>query len=89
MADATNQTPQVTSSNSTTQTSGTTSTPSAPTGTSTYDSKTRVTSLADLRQKAPKVWNAINMGIAQNICTDMQHRSEHLKELIREGERNS
>lgn len=50
-----------------------------------YDSKTRISSLADLKEKAPKVWEAMLLSIAQTICMNMDRANDRLKKLMREG----
>lgn len=51
------------------------------------DSKTKISSVADLKKKAPKVWNAMLLTIAQTMCNQMHHSSERLKQIIKDGER--
>lgn len=58
----------------------------APAG---YTAATKVGSLAELRQKAPKLYKAMVLGIAQNMVNEMQHRQEELKKLMRKGYENS
>lgn len=48
---------------------------------------TQINSLADLREKAPKVYNAMMQGIAMNVTNDMKHHQEELKKLQKEYER--
>ncbi len=50
-----------------------------------YTSATTVSTVADLREKAPQVWNAMLLGIAQNICSESQHHADRLKELMQEA----
>lgn len=40
-----------------------------------------VSSLADLQQKAPQVYNMMLQGIAMNIVNEMQQQQQELKEL--------
>ncbi len=49
----------------------------------------RFNSLADLKEKSPKVYNAMMVGIAQNICRDMEDGQQRLKRLMEEGRRNN
>lgn len=51
------------------------------------DSKTKINSVADLKKKAPKVWNAMLLTIAQTMCNQMHHSSERLKQIIKDGQR--
>jgi hypothetical protein len=46
-----------------------------------YDSSTTISSLEDLKKKAPKVWKAMLEGIAIQITNDMQRSQERIKEL--------
>lgn len=50
---------------------------------------TRFNSMADLKEKAPKVYNAMMQGIAQNICRDMEQAQARLKKIMEEGRRNN
>lgn len=50
-----------------------------------YTSSTKIDNMADLRKKAPKVWRAMLMGIAQNICAEMREHADRLKKMIRDG----
>ncbi|MEI8125558.1 MAG: hypothetical protein WCG42_07390 [Parachlamydiaceae bacterium] len=45
---------------------------------------TTIKSLADLKKKAPAVYKQMMMGIAMDICNDMQASQERLKELQKE-----
>lgn len=49
-----------------------------------YTAATEIRSLADLRRKAPKLWAAMQLGIATDICRGMQHQADHLKQMMRE-----
>lgn len=51
------------------------------------NSSTKIDSLADLRKKSPKVYNMMMVGIATNICREMEHHQDKLKQLMREGQR--
>ena len=46
---------------------------------------TKVSSLAELKEKAPEVYEKMMQGIAQNIISEMRERQERLKKLMREG----
>lgn len=50
---------------------------------------TRFNSLEDLKEKAPQVYNAMMLGIAQNICKDMQEAQQRLKTMMRESRRDT
>ena len=54
---------------------------------STATSSTIITSLADLRNKAPQVYNLMLVSLATTICQEMEHRQAELKKLMREGQR--
>lgn len=47
-----------------------------------------ISSLAELREKAPEVYNQMLQGIAMNICGQMKHQQERLKQVIRDGQRS-
>jgi hypothetical protein len=66
------------------QSSGT----STSAGTS-LDTAAKVSSMADLKTKAPEVYNGMLMGIATTMIQHMQRQQEHLKQMMREGQRNS
>jgi len=51
-------------------------------------SSTTVSSLADLKLKAPKVYQAMMEGIAMDICNDMQAAQQRLKDIMDEAQRN-
>ncbi len=50
-------------------------------------SSTKIGSMEDLKKKAPKLYQKMMEGIAMNICNDMKHHQDHLKELMREANR--
>lgn len=50
-------------------------------------SSTKIDSLADLRNKSPKVYNMMMLGIATSICREMEHHQDKLKQLMREGQK--
>ena len=50
-----------------------------------FDMNTKIDSTADLKEKAPEVWDKMMEGIAQNIISDMRKRQERLKEMMREA----
>jgi hypothetical protein len=49
----------------------------------------RFSSLADFKAKYPKFWKEWELSIAQTVCADAKRHSDHLVQLIREGERHS
>ncbi|MCE5318939.1 MAG: hypothetical protein LLG04_16445 [Parachlamydia sp.] len=51
-------------------------------------SNTKISSLADLKRKAPKVYNFMMLSIAQNICIQMQRDQDRLKDMWRELREN-
>ncbi|WP_213158508.1 hypothetical protein [Parachlamydia sp. AcF125] len=58
----------------------------APTSSSAgYSTSTRVDSLAELKKKAPKVYNAMIQGIATHICNEMKNHQDRLKKMTREA----
>lgn len=52
-------------------------------------SSTHFNSMNDLKEKAPKVYQAMMVGIAQSICKEMQEAQARLKQIQREGRRDS
>lgn len=51
-------------------------------------SSTIVKDMGDLKRKAPKVYNQMMEGIGMNICNEMKHHQDRLKQLMREASRN-
>jgi len=49
-------------------------------------SDSRISSMADLREKEPKLWNMILQGLAQNICSKMKENQDRLKRIMKENE---
>jgi hypothetical protein len=49
---------------------------------------TQVSSIEDLKLKAPKLFDATLMAIAQRITSEMHHHQERLKEIMRRGQAN-
>lgn len=47
-----------------------------------YTAATTVTSIQDLQTKAPELWHAMLMGIAQNIMGQMREAQQRLKEMM-------
>lgn len=52
-------------------------------------SSATISSVEDLKKKDPKLYNMMMQGIAMNICGDMKHHQDRLKEMIRKGNDNS
>ena len=50
-----------------------------------FDMDTKISNTADLKEKAPEVWDKMMEGIAQNIIKDMRQRQERLKKMMREA----
>lgn len=50
-----------------------------------FDVDTKISSVGDLREKAPKVFDKMMEGIAMNIISKMRKAQERLKEMWREG----
>lgn len=77
-------TPQTASTTTTTTSTGSSS-PS--TGGESWGTNTTISSLEDLRKKAPKVYEAMIQGIGMNMVNKMRSDQEHLKQIMREGNR--
>lgn len=58
-------------------------TKNAPSGE--VDSNTLVADMGALRREAPKVYNAMILGIATAICWEQKRHADHLKKMIREA----
>lgn len=56
-------------------------------GSSSVTTSTKLNSLDELRQKAPKVYHQMMLGIAMNICGSMRRHAARLKQMIRESKR--
>lgn len=52
-------------------------------------SSTNISSIADLKAKAPKVYHQMMLGIATVIVNEMKARQDHIKEIWAEARRNS
>lgn len=44
-----------------------------------------VSSMADLKEKAPEVYRAMIQGIGMNICNEMRKHQRRLKEIMRKA----
>lgn len=58
-------------------------------GGSGYSSKTSISSVGDLKSKAPEVYDAMLKGIAQSIISKMRQHQDHLKEMWNKARRDS
>ena len=54
-----------------------------------YTAATTVSSLSDLKVKAPKLYKAMMEGIAMQIITQMRKGNENIKKTRQEYERNA
>lgn len=54
-----------------------------------YTTKTRISSLADLKKKAPKVYKAMIMSICQNIITSNQRSNDRLIKAMKQNNKQS
>jgi hypothetical protein len=45
------------------------------------DMATTIRSLADLKKKSPKVYNAMMQGIGMNICQNMEHEQKAIDQI--------
>lgn len=72
-----------------TQASGA-ATKSGPSGTAAnYDSHTTINSMADLKNKAPEVYQKMLESIAMKICNEMRHHQENIKKMNDEARQNA
>ena len=46
---------------------------------------TKIRNIADLKSKAPDLWNKMLESLGMKICNEMRHHQERLKKLQREG----
>lgn len=56
----------------------------APTGAPAASSKESFSTLAELREENPEVYNKMMEGIAQTICIKMKRQNDRLKQLQRQ-----
>lgn len=54
-------------------------------GGSQVTSKTTISSLNDLKKKAPQLYQQMMIGIAMTICSQMQHAQDRVKEMMRKA----
>lgn len=58
-------------------------------GLSEVTSSSSISSVAELRSKAPEIYQKMLEGIAMNICNKMKRNQEDLKKLRQEYQRNA
>ncbi|WP_166156414.1 hypothetical protein [Neochlamydia sp. AcF84] len=44
-----------------------------------------ISSMSDLKEKAPEMHKAMMQGLAMNICNSMQKHQQRFKEILRKG----
>lgn len=49
------------------------------------DSSSSVSSMADLKEKSPEVYNAMMQGVAMKICNEMKSHQDRIKKIMREN----
>lgn len=54
------------------------------TDSSTVNSLTTISSLADLKNKAPQLYNFMMLSLAQNICISMQQAQDRLSQAMKQ-----
>ncbi|QLH36656.1 MAG: hypothetical protein HWD61_11390 [Parachlamydiaceae bacterium] len=47
-----------------------------------------VSTMGDLKEKAPEVYRAMLQGIAMNVCDEMRRHQRRLKEIMRKARSN-
>lgn len=62
---------------------------SSPSGSSQVDITTRIGSMADLKEKAPKVYNAMLEGIAMQIVNQMSDAQARLKQMMDDAQQSA
>lgn len=60
----------------------------APSGSTSFGDS-NISSLGELKQKAPEVYDAMLKGIAEGICNKMNDHQERLKKIMREATRDA
>lgn len=53
------------------------------------NASTNISSLAELKEKAPKVYQQMMISVATTIVNDMKARQDHIKQIWAEARRNS
>jgi len=61
--------------------------PSAPSGG--VSSATKISSLEDLKEKAPEVYNQMLLSMATTACQDAKKQQDHIKEIMAEARRQN
>lgn len=77
-----------TATTGTTSTAATGSSSSSSSSSSSVNSATTIRNMDELRTKAPKVYKAMQQGIAMQIISDSQHSNDRLIKMMKEN-RNS
>ena len=57
---------------------------SSPTGTPSGDVSATISSLGQLKSESPKVYQAMMLGIAINICNQSQNSQQRIREMMQE-----
>lgn len=47
-----------------------------------------ISTLADLKEKAPDLFRAMMQGIAMNICNDMQKHQKRFRDILKKARQN-
>lgn len=55
----------------------------------TVNASTPIGSMADLKMKAPELFDAMMRGLAETIVNEMREHQERLKKMMREGQRQA
>lgn len=62
----------------------------APAGfTQEVNSKTKITSMADLKRKDPKLYNFMMQSIAMNVCIQMETANDHLIAMMKKNQQDA
>lgn len=54
-----------------------------------YSSMTTISSMGQLKEIAPDVYNGMMQGIAMQICNEMKHHQDNIKKLMRDASRDA
>lgn len=54
-----------------------------------YNSMTTIGTMAELKEKAPEVYNAMLQGIGMSICNEMKDHQDRIKKIMRDAERDA
>lgn len=80
----------VTGAENTEASTATTTATGTPTGTTgDFNASTPISSMADLKEKAPELYKAMMEGLAMNIVNEMRQHQEKLKEMQRQAQREA